>query len=872
MSFAANPNKPQKGGPESAEAIAAKKQKADRTRIRKLIITLGDDTSKKISSQIKGLAGAFEDDMELHGEIILETVLSCVQYLPLKTGIYAALVVRLAEKHDRWAASLVDSALQDIRVTLRSGKSSASQLMARFFVCLGNCGYLGLSNVVDFLKEVAALSTGLKAAKGGDFGAYLLLTSLPYLSQAAFKLVTDGVDSLLANAGAYLEAREASWKQVIRPGVVEEGGPPALDRMEALAKALKGMREGEWTSQAILHVPGFTPSLEGKAGAPKLALQVTAEDVKKSKFRFLPPLCPPRIITSSFADDGADDQLAEHDRWFLEDNVLLTIEYFTADVEECCKQILRIPVMHPHFEAVVVELVFSQMMRLPTPPALPIFYTRILEGMGAKQESMKKFVDQGYMALYSGKAFGELDEECLDILAEGFAYHLMQHSYEANWEPFLVDNAPTVSTRFIRRTLQRLQRLSFHQNLLHRLPEALHVFMPPEPLPARDLPCQAKPHFAKLMSLAKIKDPDEQGVINYCRRLMRPREASDVKMEAAAPVEPPTNEQATAAEKQEKAQEKAADDTMATKKQRLDEEGTAAPVVPMKVDSTKAEADSKENVKTDTGAVKRPADEEVKQEVKQEEVEGEQHPERAKSELKGEDEADALPVHPWSLEEVADVLTAALLQNGSRTPTHMSKVLDGHDKVFAALKPKDEEEALAFTQAVVRCIFKFWKKSGQRLEITFDAMLNRGILHPHAVIECALADCLQASDSMAAWNVVNSVARKSLEKLQTSRAELAIAKKLEKVDAMEKLKKQMEAAMQETAELFTLIFSGLVRNYQDLEEKNATLRQVTLQRVLAIGRKYHAFIKPLVNAAESRIPGVAHNPEIAAVFENLRAL
>jgi len=278
----------------------------------------------------------------------------------------------------------------------------------------------------------------------------------------------------------------------------------------------------------------------------------------------------------------------------------------------------------------------------------------------------------------------------------------------------------------------------------------------------------------------------------------------------------------------------------------------------------------KPEVKTETGAVKRPVDD-VKEEVKEEETEGAV---ATKVEPRGDQEdVEAIPKKAWSLEAVADMLTAAVMQVGSRTPTHMNKVLDGHEKVFSALKPSDEEEAYAFVQAVTRSIFEFWKLSGQRLEITFMALLNRGVVTSRAVVDCALSGCLQASDSMAAWNVINVVCRKSLEKLQSSRVELALAKKLDKVDTAEKLKKTVDAAVQENADLFTLIFTGLVRNYQDLEEKkNAVHRQVILQRILAIGRKYHAFIKPLVNAAESRIPGVAHNPEIATVFEQLRAL
>merc|ERR1712190_705016 len=91
-------------------------------------------------------------------------------------------------------------------------------------------------------------------------------------------------------------------------------------------------------------------------------------------------------------------------------------------------------------------------------------------------------------------------------------------------------------------------------------------------------------------------------------------------------------------------------------------------------------------------------------------------------------------------------------------------------------------------------------------------------------------------------------------------------------DVLESCRQELDTAIQDTAELFTLVFSGLVRNHQDFEDTDASLRYAMSQRVLAIGRKYHLFIKPLIEAAESRIPGVAHNPEIAAIFLSLRAL
>merc|ERR1719253_1175976 len=139
---------------------------------------------------------------------------------------------------------------------------------------------------------------------------------------------------------------------------------------------------------------------------------MTAEDVRKSKVRVQVPIVTSRLVTRTLEKDGSDDQMSEHDRWILEDYILLTIENFGKDVEECSKQVLRIPVLHPHFESIVVETILSQMMRLPSPALLPLFYSRLLEAIMEKQESTKKCVEQAYKAVFEQAS--EIDEECLE--------------------------------------------------------------------------------------------------------------------------------------------------------------------------------------------------------------------------------------------------------------------------------------------------------------------------------------------------------------------------------------------------------------------------------------------------------------------------
>jgi len=729
---------------------------------------------------------------------------------------------------------------------LRIGQASLAQMLLQFIVCLGNCGVIALHDVVETLQQVQALSEGLRPAKGGDLGVFLSLAVLPYLSPAAYAQVTEKIDGVIARAAPYLADRDARWKPLLR--VIKSEELP--DRLEALDFVWKSLKASSWSAQAVMHVPGVEPIVEATDSMPRLpSLNIAAEDIRKSKVRLQVPVVSSRILTKTSENgQGSGDAIPCHDRWLLESLILSIMEHFGEDIEECSKQILRIPVLHEQFEPVVVETIFSQMLRLPTPPLLPLFYSRVLMSLVEKQVTIKDHVDKAFHTLAQNAQ--DLDEECLEVLAEAFAYHLMHNGYKAEWSVFTGDNMAVQGQRFIRQALDRLQRLSFHQNLLHRLPEAMHVYVPPEPLPAAGLVIQQKEEFKHMLSLVRLKDPNAQDALGYCQRLRHEEEDdSDAQKRKAVDEEDGAGGQV---------------DEPDAKRQKTGNESLT---------SLKAEGNGGTKVEeaSDHEGDGKITDEMVKQEL------------NAASSSKNAAEGQATtaetaktgdrPAEAWPLQDVVALLTMAMLQNGAKTPTHMSKVLDGYQEIISKLKPLDEEEAHEYMKDVVRPIFQFWRCSSQRLEITIDAMLNRGILTPRAVIEYALADRgPQGCDSMAVWNIVNNVASRSLEKSQSVRVELAVAKKLGKTEILATCRRQLDCAIQETAELFTLVFTGLVRNYMDFEEENALLRHVMLQRILTTGRKYHAFIKPLIDAAESRIPGVAHHPDIGAVFQTLSCL
>eukprot|EP00438_Fugacium_kawagutii_P030364 Skav223247 [mRNA] locus=scaffold2231:483577:485202:+ [translate_table: standard] len=515
MSKAANPNKPKKTQVEIDADAAVKKQDADRERIRRCIITLGDE-NRKVVAQIRAAVVAVADDVELHGELLTTTILDCAKCLPIKLGIYAAWCSKMAEKHPKWAAALVKKTMEDLGSCVQAGNFVATQLLLRFLVFLANTGVLGVSAVSDLLLQVLGLSSGLRPNEGGDFGTFAALAQLPFFSAAAFDLGKEKIQKLIAAGEKHIAARDAPWKPALQIFKSQDSS----DRLEELLRSVKQLSKETWSVQVVRHVPGFSPSISGMSEIPEISLPVSPAAFRQSLVKLQVPLVSARLLT----DQPREGALTAADRWVVEDYILLVLEMFAQDVQECSKQILRIPVMHPDFEAIAVETIFSQLLRLPVPTFLPLFYCRLLEACAEKQNSMVKLIDEAFQSLF--RKLSEMDDQSLDQLAEIFACHLANTSYQTDWKIFVGEDVNPQTQHFARRALDCLQQLSEYQTMLSRLPQAMCKYAPPEPLPAKGLPVVSKPQFGRLINLVRLKDANAEKVLRYCHWLMKQEAAA----------------------------------------------------------------------------------------------------------------------------------------------------------------------------------------------------------------------------------------------------------------------------------------------------------------------------------------------------------
>jgi nuclear cap-binding protein subunit 1 len=75
---------------------------------------------------------------------------------------------------------------------------------------------------------------------------------------------------------------------------------------------------------------------------------------------------------------------------------------------------------------------------------------------------------------------------CIERFSNWFAYHLSNFQYKWSWEDWkdcLSEEIESPRNKFLRETLIRCMRLSYHQRIVEFMPESMSALMPHSPKP-----------------------------------------------------------------------------------------------------------------------------------------------------------------------------------------------------------------------------------------------------------------------------------------------------------------------------------------------------------------------------------------------------
>ncbi|KAG2179839.1 hypothetical protein INT43_003625 [Umbelopsis isabellina] len=164
----------------------------------------------------------------------------------------------------------------------------------------------------------------------------------------------------------------------------------------------------------------------------------------------------------------------------------------------------------------VIEHVFGQLLRLPSPPVKHVYYAAlILELCKVETSSLNQSLKKATHILF--ERLTEMDTGLVARLWTWFSHHLSNIGFDWSWDAW--ENALSLDSLhpqmcFMRETLEKEVRLSYYDRVKTTIPEKFHVIMASEPpAPSQELLNAEHPHSAIakqiLGMLRQKKDADE---------------------------------------------------------------------------------------------------------------------------------------------------------------------------------------------------------------------------------------------------------------------------------------------------------------------------------------------------------------------------
>ena len=405
----------------------------ERRRIKNLLIRVGDDP-KKIPGNLKGLVAVIADDMDEHKDTIHHTTIACCKHLPLKAGVFGTWLSLMNEKFRVFVHDVVRDLHREFTESLLSRNFHSSVLLLRVLFELANARAMHFHDL---------LSLALSLAQSSAFGAAVVVAALPWISPALVTANFAAIETIVQTVSVRLGV-EHPW-----------------------VGCVARMAQNAWLSEVVFR-PYEMEGLREKIADLSDSLIFPFDSIDASILAGLADVSGPSVVGGGVVDDEVS-----YDTFLLSELIRNTISEFSAHVGECAKQILKIPVSVANFEAVVCGVVLEDM--LSGGLLTELFYMRLVQVLIGLQGSVKEVYEKQLIRLVNSrisKSIGSL------VLAEALAYYLTQNNYVFDWASVDLGSAETVA--LLTDAFTYFLRLSFHQNLLHKLPASVHALVAAE--------------------------------------------------------------------------------------------------------------------------------------------------------------------------------------------------------------------------------------------------------------------------------------------------------------------------------------------------------------------------------------------------------
>lgn len=445
-------------------------------------------------------------------DVVWSMIIDCAIQLPAKVPLYSLMLGIINVDDPAFVVGIIQEASAQLKdALLRAEDYCKGRLLLRFFASLVVTKVLSSASLISLLRSFVdkAFEIASKAETDDDgrswqpytdYVVYMALVALPFGSSELVAQAKEEIFELVRVSDEYLTKRRRSFQPALRPyaAPIEENDCLAsydsgsASFLPKVVDAVKEMMDADaWVLQCIPRVHSKFEGLWSSAEAHTIFLPPIPDEAPVSlregctpeqKAAFVLRAFPPRgvLLLPSKQEDMGYNVMIE--RIIAEDYVLDTIKWFEGDHRHCAEQLSALPLPYT-YDSLVAEVLFGQILRLPTPEFKTILYSVLIVNLSKiRQSTFTRAI--GSCVRESFSRMNVMDPVLRERLAEWLAYHLSNFDYSWPWMKWAhVLDAPTYDgqRRFCISVLNRLIRLSYWEKIESAVPQEFAPILPPKP-------------------------------------------------------------------------------------------------------------------------------------------------------------------------------------------------------------------------------------------------------------------------------------------------------------------------------------------------------------------------------------------------------
>ncbi|XP_065210037.1 nuclear cap-binding protein subunit 1 [Planococcus citri] len=511
-------------------------------RLGKLILEVGEKNTN-LESNLQGLASVLEGDLGTFRAKVLRILTDCAIKIPEKCTIYSTLVGLLNVKNYNFGGEFVEHMVRNLKDNLKSCNWNSARYCLRFLADLVNCHVISASsllslfeNLLDVVKE-----EGVPMVRK-DWYAYAVLSCLPWVGRELYEKKEQNLNMMLATIEVYLNKRSKKHLGVLRVWSTDNPHPQE-EYLDCLWAQINKLRQDNWTENHILRPYLAFDNILCEALQHNIPLIIPPPHHPSYKYPM--PWVVFRMFDYTDCPEGPILPGAHAiERYLIEEHLHQIIELYHFERKECAQQLMNFPYkLNIPLEYCVIEVIFAELLSLPAPRYIEIFYASLLLELC----KLKPFTVPQVLAQATEMFFFRLENmnvACFDRLVTWFGYHLSNFKFSFawdDWEASVKFHPEHPQPKFIREVLLKTMRLSYHQRICDMVPKSYAQLLPEKPEPkykySPDNSSEVEGvQYAQTLSTAiRQKSPEDQ-IINILKDIPNP-----LLMESSGDMEPRCN-------------------------------------------------------------------------------------------------------------------------------------------------------------------------------------------------------------------------------------------------------------------------------------------------------------------------------------------